>query len=537
MAQWSLSVSVASVVRNITGQVSVRAEENTAKIASFSIVPTQGESFTPDSYNGASVSVTYNSTTIFSGIVETAKGDESAGLIHITATDGIKKYFEGLSDAEILAVIPGSQLSSVVFGDRQSGWEQALHAVQTTLNEIHYSPTGALVLGDWATSGGFSYDDDDVLYLSENAEQAPNYTLINNVVITVEYGFTRLKYRPGLWSWTWPTDFCTWLGNKYTLPSRDMVQSAVDGSWTLYNGIRMETLPDAGSYPPCGSWTPEDQQQHVEVVSASWGAFMTWTQPIRERYELTVTCSGSVARYGTNTVEDGASHVTEFDTSSWASRQPRTAPVGWSTDSLGDDYYDEDDAATLSVMISVMLALARRQIWDAHRQNLVQFAVICEKTLDLANGCSISTPWMVANGKVYAYEHRLDVVDGTDITVITISCPRGGGGTGSSVTPPARPDTSPSHVPNVAGATIATILGNSQLSEEDNPEWINAYIGNYIVPDGTPTAEQVYEDRLVIEGQEIETESTDEVVATRVSVYAVGVPDHSLTETPNPTIP
>lgn len=534
MATWTLTVSVDGTPRDITGEVSVKAEENTAKIASFSIVPTQGQSFTPDSYNGSSVSITYESTTIFTGIVETAKGDEAAGLIHITATDGIKKYFEGLTDAEILAAIPGSQLSTPVFGDRQSGWEQALYAVQTTLSEIHYSPNGTLVLGDWTTSGGASYDDDNVLYLSENAEQAPNYTLINNVVITVEYGFTRLKWRNALWSWTWPTDFCTWLDTPYTLPSRDMVQSAVDGAWTLYNGIRMTTLPEAGDYPPCGSWTPEDQQLHVEVTSASWGAYMTWTQPIRERYEITVTCSESVTRYGTNTAEDGASYSTEFDTSSWASRAPRLEPSAWSTDSLGDYYNDEDDETTLNEMLSVMLALARRQIWDAHRQNLVQFAVICEKSLDLADGRSISTPWMTASGKVFAYEHRLDVVSGTDITVITISCPRGGGGTGSSVTPPARPDTSPSHQPNVAGGTLATILGNSDMSAPDDEDWINAYIGNYVDPDGSPTAEQVYEDRIVVAGAEIETESTDEVVATTVDAYGVGVPDHSLTETPNP---
>lgn len=534
MAQWTLTVSVASVVRDITGQVSVRAEENTAKIATFSIVPTPAQSFTPDSYNGAAVSIKYESTTIFSGIVETAKGDAPAGLIHITATDGIKKYFEGLSDAEILAVIPGSQLSSAVFGDRQSGWEQALYAVQTTLDEIHYNPAGSLVLGDWSTSGGFSYDDDTVLYLSENAEQAPNYTLINKVVITVEYGFTRLKWRSGLWSWTWPTDFCTWLDTPYTLPSRDMVQSAVDGSWTLYNGIRMTTLPVAGDYPPCGAWAPEDQQLHVEVTSASWGAYQTWTQPIRERYEITVTCSESVSRYGENTVEDGASFTTEFDTSSWASRQPRLEPTLWSTDSLGDYYNDEDDEDTLNGILSVMLALARRQIWDAHRQNLVQFAVICEKSLDLADGCSISTPWMVANGKVYAYEHRLDVVTGADLTVITISCPRGGGGSGSSVTPPARPGTAPTHSPNAAGATLSTILGNSELSAPDDEEWVNAYIGNYVDPEGAPIENQIYEDRIVVAGQEIESESTDEVIKTQVSVYGVGVPDHSLIEIPNP---
>lgn len=534
MAAWTLSVSVAGSVREMGGPVVVKAEESTAKVLTCAIVPEVGQTFQPDAYNGQPVTVTYNGGTIFTGVVETARSDLSDGLVRITATDGLKRHFENMSDAQILAAIPGARLSEVVFGDRQSGWESALHAIETTLQEVHFSPAGALVLGDWSTSGGASYTDDDVLYLSESAEQAPNSTLINEVSIVCEYGYSRLKWRQGGWSWVWPTDFCGWLGNKYSLPSRDMIQSAATGGWPLLGGIRMQTLPAAGNYPPCGDWTPEDQQQHVECIGAQWSAYITWVQPVRERYELTVRCPNSIARYGANGAEDGASHSTDFDRQSWEARRPRRAPSGWATDSLGDLYSDEDDPAALDEMLDVMLRLGRRKIWDSHRQNLVQFAVVCDPGIDLAQGRNVNTPWLTAAGKIYAYEHRLDPIEGTDITVITLACPRGGGGAGDPLNTPARPSTAPVHTIGAVGATLITRLGNSDSAPDDDETWTDAYIGNYVVPQGGPSAAQVYEDRFVVHGAEIEPESKTEAAGTTIASYNVAVPDHLLTETPNP---
>ncbi len=230
----------------------------------------------------------------------------------------------------------------------------------------------------------------------------------------------------------------------------------------------------------------------------------------------------------------GPPNETLFEGAGWDDNQQPYIPA-WPLDSLGDYFEDQDERSVIEEVNEIMLQRARRLIWHSHRQNLPQFAVVCEPTLDLAEGRAIHTPWLDAVGKVYALEHRwnLDEDNAYDLTLITLACPRGAGGTSDALGAPAAPDTGPTHAAPTGGETLPTRIGNTDIAPDMDEAWVG-YTGNYETPQGTPTEDQKYQDRFRAVGPDIEAEARDELSADTLVTYAAAVPDVALSITPNP---
>jgi len=527
---WTHSVTVNAAAVDVVGMITVHAEENTAKTASFAYAAPVGVAFDPEDLEGAAIVIKHGTTTIFTGTLETARAETESGLINVTATDGLKEYFEGRTQAQILTDITGGKYHRAFFGDRTSGWEQAQNVLQTVLAEVHMNRLGALTLGDWTTSGGTAIT--DAVYLSESSETAPRGALLNRITLNVEYRFTRLKQRHWSYAWTSPAiaDFAGWAAQQTSLPTRDMIQSAADGTgWGALGGIQYITVPDAGA-----GWTPTDDEQQIRCLQALWTGYKRWAHNVKETYTLTVEAPASIAIRGAIEGEEGVTLVTEFDGAGWDNSHAQYTPA-WSTDSLGDYYQDQDDRTEIDDLIECALAVCQHRIWDAHRQNFPQFQLLCQPTIDLADGYSITTDWLSAAGKVYGYEHRLDTgPDGVDLTIITLACPRGGGtGDSDALSAPAAPDTGPVHSIGSTSTTLATRIGNTDAAADDDTDW-DGYMGNYQSPVGSPTTDQVYNERFVVDGAAIESDARDELTASRTATYTLQVPSHTHTYTPNP---
>ena len=540
MAAWTLDITINGVSVTVTGTVAVKAEESTAKLARFAVIPTQGAAFDPEDYIGKPVVVVYDSTTIFTGRVETAVPDTANGVIEISATDGLQEYFENLTEAQILSAIPGSQWHRAVHGDRQSGWEQAQEALQSVLSEVHLTRTGNLAIGDWTSVGGTTYTSSDVTYVSERVQLAQRHTLINKVQIVTEYRFTRLWWAMIGYDWYWPAlDFCDWKDTEFTLPSRDMIQAAAEGTgWPVLNGIQYQTLPPPGTYPPCGAWAPSDNQLKIDVLSASWSGYQHWSQPVRERYTMTVSAPDSIARYGEILQEDGASYESAYDAAAWDAQGARRQPTtGFTVYQAAHLYSDQDERNEIDAINALMLALASRRIWSAHRQNLPEFSIGCVPTMDLSQAATVDTPWLTATGKIFAYEHRLDTATGLDITLVVLACARGGSvSAGGTLNPPPPPSTGPSFTPAAGDTSIPTRLGNADTALVYDPDW-EGYTGNYLVAQGSPAQNQIYEDRFRIVGPDVPAAARDEIIYPQVSNHDIQVMDMQLSITTDPIIP
>jgi hypothetical protein len=331
--------------------------------------------------------------------MEEARGDSERGLIHLIASDGLQTHCDGLSQAEILALIPGGQWHEGVFGERLSGWDQVQQVLSTTLQEIHYGPSGMLTVGDITNdAAGAPLTESQVLYLSEQPELAPRRSLINRVVLTLEIRAVELCQRHHGWGWVWPVgtgQFCTWLEDPFRLPSQAAVEAAaLKTGWAPLAGVTTLTLPDAGLYGCPGgdvNWDPGQFGQEVMILSAQWTGFRRWARTVTRRYELTVESAAGIARYGAVPAERAYSHEYPFDAAGWeANVSPFTPTFG--TDAPGDLREIQVDTADEQILIETALAVARRELWDAHAANRFSYAALCDTGIDIALARAIDTP-------------------------------------------------------------------------------------------------------------------------------------------------
>jgi hypothetical protein len=120
-----------------------------------------------------------------------------------------------------------------------------------------------------------------------------------------------------------------------------------------------------------------------------------------------------------------------------------------------------------------------------------------------------------------------------DLTVVTLAVPRGGGGTSDTLSAPAAPDTDCTHAPPSASTTLDTHIGNDDTAPNDDPSW-EGLVTNYETAHGTPTAEQIYQERWNVTGPDIEDLARAAAEATTQATYNVAIPDGVISWVPNP---
>lgn len=507
----SQSWSVACNLGPIVGPVTIDREESSAAIATAAVYVGTGVDIT--TYIGD----TFTLTGVFTGKVNSAQYDETTGVANFRASDLFQEYCENLTEAQILAAVPGGKYSRYVTGDREDGWQQMQDVLSTVSKEAHLNIAGTLVVSDWTTVDPGSTTSTAV-YGTPKRRPARRRDIINRVQIAFQVRFTRLHHREHAFGWDYGhTSFCDFYVNSHTLPLRDMIQSAADGAgWRLQGGIAFETLPDTGVYICYGNpvaWSIEEAVQNQVCSGADWRCVKRWTQTVTETFTLTVENASSQAAFGILTQEDGGTYIEEYDDAQFDQSIETATPAGagWATDAIGDYVKDEVTRADADNAIETLLAIAATRIKQTHRRNFLDYEIAYDSALEIGGA--------VGSAKIYQLTHRLDPNSGRATTLVRVAYSAVTGGTSDALDAPAPPDTAPTHAAPGSTTSLPTRIGCGSSTVPFDEEW-EGYTGNYSL---CTAGEEVYPNRFRVVTPDIEDEIRDEVTAETIVTYNVPI--------------
>jgi hypothetical protein len=462
-----MALTVACSLGTISGPVTVEAEESAARVATVTIYSAAAA----NSFVGQAVTVTYGSL-IFSGKVNSATANTDSDQVTLNCSDLLQNVMEGLTEAELLALIPAGRYSSHIFGDREDGWQQAIDILSTWPGSVHLNTGGAAVVTAWSGSPGtvpthvIGTAREDGIRLRD---------IINTIPITFQVRFTRRHHREHGFGWSWDhVDFCDWYSKSHSLPTREMIQSAAEGAvWLIQkNWISFDALPDTGLYD-CGAFAISDEAQQAIATTAGWTAVRRWSQTVTETYLITVQAAASISGYGEQLKEDGATYSEEYSDDAWDQDNGTETPSGgnWAADALGDMASDEITRADADAVIECKIAQAATRIIQTHRRSSVTYTIPCDASVDL-------------DGSIMQFTHSIDPGAGRATTTIKKS--KAGAGSLPTIEAPAVQDTAPTHFPPSSSTSLPTRIGGEAGAPAYDTDW-EGYTGNVSNIEGTPS--------------------------------------------------
>jgi len=548
-AEWTAVITLAAVdvSANVTGQISVEAEESTARIATFTLRPTGGSVDVRD-WTGATVTIDYEPrgeivSRLFNGKVLEPVYDPETRLTTFKCTDDLQGLMESKTEAQILALLTNDDVtgkySEEVFGVRDDGWKQTEDILSTI-------PAGFDINRDGTTTRLTAWEAEDIPFLIFTDASAKNITLelaqlrdiVNTVDIESDYRFSREHHREHSFYWNY-SGLCDWLDRAYDLPTRDMWLQAAGGmdwavkAWTD-EGIQFGGLPKDGDYCNGHGLAVTYEARQTIITSAYWTSVRRWVQSVTEQYRITVQEAGSVAQYGVLIGEDSAGLQVPNDDAIWnASLSTKTPNIQDITGGSGMWVWtDKPDESGRQDLLEALIQIADRQIRQSHRNNFVSWTSWIQPAIERHHTTQLDAASVVARGKVFQYRHVLDIQNGTALTTIKIAvhkCPSGG--SQDSIAAPARPDTDDDYITPETTTTLETRIGGQAGAPAYDEQWTGftsnqfSYTGPALDPD------QFYPLRVMVKGPDIEDTAVDNLEVEQTATINTLVPDETLTVT------
>lgn len=540
--RWRLRVLLdgQDISQRLTGTLSVDREEGAARLVKLSLLPVPG-TLDLDSLTGKPLQVfrqrldgdsVQAEQLRFTGTTLRPRFNSTSQVIGLTATCDLQNRIEQKSIAEIDALVPG-YYAVAVFGEINSHWQYAQDRCSTLLGNLECAPDGSLRVTPWAPAAvaQFSFGPSEVVDGSFEVQPADAGQLVNQVEITLEYRYTRLRHRQHGYSWEHPAgSFCVWLGNDTELPTESMLREALDqGGWQVIGALVLNPLP--GSMPdPCGQGGAWINRFTVDPHLLGFAATVArrTAQSLTERYLLTLQASGSVASFGAQPSRERYSDEVEFDSGSWEDLAADSTPADAVQDELGDWVIDKDDLTRRDNALTTALRREWVRIAASHRQTRVVFQTpITDQVYDTVHTVRVAALGTVAQGKVARIEEVWDISTGSEVATLELAIYRGGVATvGEPLTPPPRPAFDLGAAP-AAGTVLATQLGG-QVGSPPYDEALDGFAGNYGWAAG---GSETYPRRLQVTTPDIEALHRDPAEAETATSYAIGLPtDLLLTE-------
>lgn len=538
-----ITLDSVDVSNSAVGKIEIEAEEFTARIADFTIVPASGAIDVSD-WTGKPVTIDYitfdsagatlTDNRIFTGTVDLPVFDPKTGLVKFECTDELQRRFESQSQATTLAELTGFY-SEAVFGEAEDGWRFAQDVMSTVPKSFDLNAdgvTGVLAAWEGKSTPDFTFDDDVVIDGSVRIELAKKREIHNKNTVSAEYQFVRTLHREHDYSWVIPSwDFCTYYADAHELPNREQIKQAAEGAgWRIQGAFSFGELPDSGS-PMCGGspvvWIIHPDIQDQLVYSAGWTAIKRWTQGAKETYDLIVQAPQSITHFGEIAIESSASLSTDYDDAGWESSEETSTPTSATQDSIGDWFINRDDRTEADNMIVTKLNAVATPIIESHRRNYVTWSVPLTPTVERHHTCYLNTVSYQAKSKVAQVNHSIDISGGEDLTTIRIAVSKTGTSTPptpDALTAPSPPSTGPViSAPPSSTAMQTQLGGKTGAPVHDTAK--DGFSGNYTVQD---FGAEVYPHQFKVDTAAIEDDVRDEATGNQSATYNIVIPDELL---------
>lgn len=584
---WRAVVTIGGVdvSTDITGVIRIEAEENTARIADFQLKPAAG-AIDVTTWINEPVTIDYalfdpvtdlitTQIRVFGGTIDEPTYDPNTRLVTFQCSDNFQQELESMTRAQIDIITPGARWTPLIFDeeadnyvysqDRQTTFPAALD--KNIGGSYDYTPWAAKVTPDYTFAIGNIVDASLEVTLTSRRD------IVNRIELLFGYGYDRMIERNRSLKWTFPGSFCDFIGQgsgfvraaPYTIPNREMIINAIDGSGWCAKSIAYEKLPRS-RLVSCGAqglhgWVINEGRRNELAFGFSALIQRRFVRAILDNYRVIITNADSILLYGQNNVEREVSVQSNFDTSEWENADecntalgttliPSSDPLTPSCDSYVDtDSLDEEGAtrADANFAIETEIARGRTEMLANHRQNIVTFDTPLFPVVERFHTIEIDTTTVDTRGKVSKFTHTMDLTSGQALTSWELAVSVAGGTTAmdSPIVAPSAPDSvTPmigqceepilfldTHYGNInaaEGGGGVLRLPSTPEPEPDAPieEQRTGYIGNKTA--SLANLDITYSVRMVVPTDEIAEEDRDELVVEEETPYTVAIPDELL---------
>jgi hypothetical protein len=453
----------------LVGQVSVNAEEGSARVAEFVYAPTAGV-IAPITWTGASVSIDLLRviggsgvpSRIFTGRVDIAQFDVVTGFVRFACTDDLQNRIANLTKGQIDSLCAG-RYSTAVHGTIDDNWDYAQARMESRAASLDAGAMGGLRVSNWAGAPSYGTFTDGSFYDGSVSLDMPRrIDLINRVDVAFEYRYHVCRQRVAYVGWNTTIIGTPAFECAYQQPTQSEIESALASSGWMVASSGFEAgwayVTTATPGGETGTWYVDVPGEN-QIGGMSAHLVQRHAQTVTESHQLTVVAPESVSANGSLPHPLRGALASTWSPTEWEDDLTVTTPDA----SAGTVPYSEDASrADADAAVLCLLDMAKVKILGSHRHARVSFSVPCLPEIDLTHSATLATARIDAAGKVSLIEHRLDLDSGAATTRITLSLSgvaAGGIISESSLTPPAAPDVDET-LPDDPWAMYVPALGN-----------------------------------------------------------------------------
>lgn len=496
-------------------EVQVDAEEDAARVASFTVVARPGQ-FEPDSWINLPVSVDYLQDGVafrlFTGIVDLPNLSIDGKSIVVNCTDDLQGRFTGKERAQIEDVFQGSgaMWSPALFGDYTDSEQFAKDLLSTIARSADIDRNGLLRFGDWYSPGyDYLFLDAEIFPDSVSVEWAGRRDIVNRVDITLEYTYQFFRERYHRYLWNYPRSFPEYLELNTSLPNNDMIKGAAEQTgWRLAGPIKYVRLPPSGEFdlPSGGStqWVAAEEVRQYVALGADFTLEKRWVQDVKQTFNIAVESPPNIQRYDQLAEEVQATLDTSVEEDGFGAFE--TTPDLPEISIGSDRAWNSFSSLNLAVAVDTAVAHSKALILSSFRQNSVSFRTLLQPELERYHFARIETDSVTAQGKCRRILHRISVTDGWATTEVDLAVFRGEPSIEGSYNIPAM-EYSESNVSTTTtlDTAIQVIDGSVPAPAED----FEGYVGNELPP--IAVVENPFDERFALSTPEISEGSRNPV--------------------------
>lgn len=547
---WGATVVIGAtdVSTKLVGSTRIRAAENSSTLCTIEFVPDTGpinledwenQPVTVDYLGYDSGSVIYSARR-YTGTSLRAEYDATTGLMAVEATTDVQGLFEGMTRDQVDLVIPDADYSVHVFDENADGWQYAQDRISTRLSGFWVDPQGFLRVASMSAKSTPDITFTDATRFGDTLDvvRASKSDLINKIRISMDFRFTRLRQREIGVNLQYAFGVCDYIINPFNALTRAQVaQAASSQGWYLMGEIYYEPMPGSGVFTcanPPGPAFPIIRvagDQSALCFGFAYRAAKRFAQTRTETAVIDVQAPDSIEAVGELGFEEEYGLESEFDSSSWESEPFTEKRAGSVVFPSLDDVVDEDQISEASradyeAAQVCAIAKAKAEIQRRHRSNRVIFSPKYRPDVDLLMTVRANAGNVQATGTVSAYDEILDFDAGRPSIEVTLAVSRhGGSGLASDDPIEAQPAPSaPSEDEALKQLNLGYHIGGDATSPLQKDDW-TGFITNRQVP---PNPNKLYDEQLVVEYPEVESEARNEALVSTSSIIEVAIDENEL---------
>ena len=438
----SVIINSSDVTDTVVGDVVIEAEEGSARVADVTIKPAALSPVYIPAWIGKPVSISINfytgdtvsgSAVLFTGIVDLPSVDLDARVINLRCTDNLQGIVGAISVEDLDTLIEGFY-SSAVFDAGASRWGYANDRLSTIPASLDISPIGELRLTEWAAKeeADLVFGATAILDGSLSVDIAERASMVNRIDLEFSYRFPRMKSEGHACIYDAlfgiPYGWGGYVNENLAVPTRELVKSAIEASGGSIESITYTALPTSAVIimgtggVPAGVWIPNPATD--PLLCTGWDAVVSfnYAQDIEETHAITVKTPKSILEIGeiresmTGALEGqyadtsaAETSVTLFKNDITGIPPADTAPVVVGmTNSVDVTLSPDSDRTAAEAALETLIAVAKTRIASAHRNNRVSAEIPLSGDLDLDKTVAITTPRILAKGKVQRLVHTIN---------------------------------------------------------------------------------------------------------------------------------